>query len=369
MTTTASATRTIKFINKGGTYTAIIMSPSGDLIQEYDGDTTNLGTVSPDFSVLKPALYFVCTSSRVAEGIATPTSINFYFNGALIEWSGNQSTGTHEGLFEKISPSDGQPYYGIRIVQNIVRASNFASATIKMDAAIGFANSVTTDRIQASYTIPIQKASATSYRVTIVAGDDKNFVITEKKGTCILKAMVYQGSTEITENVTYKWQTMKSTGWEDIMGETAQTLTVQADNVWTYTEFRVVVTIGSSELSDIQGVLDATDPYEINPNPNPSDETITEDGDRSKVTYTPIVVKRGSSGNAMPGMTFYFIVRDAAGVILNKYQDGNSTESETEKTTANASSYDVTLAQCQQAGGDVALTIITADDKYNPSAT
>ena len=34
---TASTSRTIKFISKAGTYTAVIMSPSGDVYQEYEG--------------------------------------------------------------------------------------------------------------------------------------------------------------------------------------------------------------------------------------------------------------------------------------------------------------------------------------------
>lgn len=31
----ASTTRTIKFLSKAGTYTALIMSPTGDLYQEW----------------------------------------------------------------------------------------------------------------------------------------------------------------------------------------------------------------------------------------------------------------------------------------------------------------------------------------------
>ena len=76
----ASTTRTIKFLSKAGTYTALIMSPTGDLYQEWEGAQDEVTNIYPNFEVVKPLLYFVCTSSRVAEGVATPDAINFYFN-------------------------------------------------------------------------------------------------------------------------------------------------------------------------------------------------------------------------------------------------------------------------------------------------
>ena len=72
---TASTSRTIKFISKAGTYTAVIMSPSGDVYQEYEGTQDDVTAIYPDFSSVKPVLYFVCTSSRVAEGIVDPESL------------------------------------------------------------------------------------------------------------------------------------------------------------------------------------------------------------------------------------------------------------------------------------------------------
>ena len=85
----ASTSRTIKFISKAGTYTAIIMCSEGDLYQEWEGTQQDVTNISPDFATLKPKLLFVCTSSRVAEGVATPDSIDYYFNGTKITWSGD----------------------------------------------------------------------------------------------------------------------------------------------------------------------------------------------------------------------------------------------------------------------------------------
>lgn len=77
----ASCSRTIKFISKAGTYTAVIMSPSGDLYQDYEGTSSDVTAIYPNFGTMQPVLYFVCTSSRVAEGVADPDGMEYYFNG------------------------------------------------------------------------------------------------------------------------------------------------------------------------------------------------------------------------------------------------------------------------------------------------
>ena len=172
---TASTTRTIKFISKAGTYAALIMCPDGDIYQEWEGTLSDVTAIRPNFATTQPILYFVCTSSRVAEGIATPDSIDYYFNGTKITWSGDTSTGTFAGLFKKISPSGENLYYGLQIIANIAATAGYAPAVIKMVASISYGTQ--SDSIQASYTIPIQQATGSSYRVTIAAGDSKNFEI------------------------------------------------------------------------------------------------------------------------------------------------------------------------------------------------
>lgn len=340
----ASTSRTIKFISKAGTYTAAIMSPKGDLYQEYEGTTGDVTSVYPDFSKLQPILYFVCTSSRVAEGIADPDAMEYYFNDQKISFSGGTSTGTFAGYFKTEAPSGDQLYYGLQILKNIAALAGYAPAVIKMVATISYGTQ--SDQIQATYTIPIQQATGSSYRITIAAGDNKNFVITEKGGSCILKAMAYQSGNELTKNLTYKWEKAGVTDWEELQGKTSQTLTVSAADINTYGEYRVHVYRQGSEIgTDIQSVMDASDPFDIDPHPNPEDEAITEDTTgNGQVTYTPVVVKRGTSVKALDTL-FFFVLKDAAGVYLNS-----------DRTTPKAS-YTVTRAHCQQAGGDVSVTI------------
>lgn len=340
----ASTSRAIKFISKAGTYTAAIMSPSGDLYQDYEGTTNDVTAIYPNFEALKPILYFVCTSSRVAEGVANPDGMEYYFNGTKITFSGGVSTGTFAGYFKTVAPSGDQLYYGLQIVKNIAALAGYAPAVIKMVATVSYGTQ--SDTIQASYTIPIQQATGSSYRVTIAAGDTKNFVIATKGGSCILKAMAYQSGNALTKDLTYVWEKMGATGWETITGVTGQTLTVRADDINTYGEYRVHVYRAGAEIgSDIQSVMDTSDPYDIDPHPSPEDEAITEDTTgNGQVTYTPVVVTRGTSTKALDTQ-FYFVLKDAAGVYLNS-----------DRTTPKTSQT-VTRAHCVQAGGDVSVTI------------
>lgn len=346
----ASTTRTIKFVSKAGTYAAVIMCPDGDIYQEWEGTTAQITGVYPNFEVTKPILYFVCTSSRVAEGVATPDAINYYFNGTKIEFSGDTSTGTFAGIFKKIAPSGDNLYYGLQIVKNIAELAGLAPAVVKMVATVSYGTQ--TDQIEASYSIPIQQSTGNGIRVTIVSPDGKNFVINDKGGSCQLKAMAYQKGTELTANLSYVWEQMQgSSGWVVLTGKTTQTITVQDADINAYGEYRVTVNRGSEELGkDIQGVMDASDPLQIDPHPSPEDETITEDeSGNGEVTYTPVVVKRGTSTKALD-TTFYFVVKDAVGNYLNPGSIDVDKATET-----------VTREQCVQAGGDVSITITSKD--------
>ena len=346
----ASTTRTIKFISKAGTYAAVIMCPDGDIYQEWEGTTAQVTGVYPNFEQTKPKLYFVCTSSRVAEGVATPDAINYYFNGTKIEFSGDTSTGTFAGVFKKIAPSGDNLYYGLQIVKNIAELAGLAPAVVKMVATVSYGTQ--TDQIEASYSIPIQQSTGNGIRVTIVSPDGKNFVISNKGGSCQLKAMAYQKGTELTANLSYVWEQMQGrSGWVALTGKTTQTITVQDTDINAYGEYRVTVNRGNEELGkDIQGVMDASDPLQIDPHPSPEDETIMEDeSGNDEVTYTPVVVKRGTSTKALD-TTFYFVVKDAAGNYLNPGSIGVDKATET-----------VTREQCVQAGGDVSITITSKD--------
>lgn len=348
----ASASRTIKFISKAGTYSAEIMSPSGDLYQMYEGAPAQIVNIYPHFPTTQPILYFAIVSSRAAEGISTPDSVDYYVAGTKLTFdSSNVSTNNFNGEtghFKKIYPSSGQPYYGLQIIKNLVVAFNFAPVSIKMVGALSYGTQ--SDTIEATYNIPIQKSTGTQLMATIAAGDNNNFVLRDKNSTVILTAKAFRGGTEITTGLTYAWEKLTQSGWSTL-STTTRNLTVGNADVDTYGQFRVTISDGTESAQDIQSVLDASDPYEIDPRPTPEDETITEDeSGNGQVVYTPRVVKRGSTATALSCL-FTFIVKDSAGVYLNPAS---------ERTTP-AASCTVTRAYCLAAGGDVSIDIFAVE--------
>ena len=389
----ASTTRTIKFMSKAGTYMAIIMCPDGDLFQYWDGTGADQ-TVFPNFESTQPKLNFVCTSSRVAEGIASVGTLACYFNDIEIAFNASGystgvfctgTPGASGSYFKKYAADTNNPYPGLQILKNIAALSNYAPATIKMTGTVSYQTQ--TDAITASYTIPIQQKTPYVGKVTIEAGDDKCFVISSKGDSCILRAKAYGevngAMAALSVGLTYRWEQFNPSatgnvdGWVKLADFTqaeatasgcalgTSTLTVQESQIDTYGEFRLTVKRdGDFYGMDVQGVVDKSDPYDIEPRPEPADETIVEgDNTRDHVTYTPILVTRGGAP-VSPNPLYYFLVRDGAGNVLNKWRDGyeavNSSDP-MELSTNSMASYTVTEAQCLQAGGDVSITIQAAD--------
>lgn len=355
----ASKSVSIKFISRVGTYMAMIQSPSGDLYQEYQRNGDKV-TVMPDFSQTKPLLNFVCTSSRVAEGVSTPVSMRYYFNGVEITFdSAGKSSGLFTGLFERVVPSASQLYYGLRIVGNLVQASGYAPIVIKMVGKISAKAQSTevTDDIQADYTIPVGPYTGTAYRVTIAAGDAKSFILSSPDDSCVLVAKALQGNDEITSTLYYKWYKAVSTdtGWQLISDATTAKLTVKAADVTCTRDYKVEVYSDKSMAADkligydFVTVMDGSDPYDIEPCPSPLDITIEEDtSGNGSVTFTPKLVVRGKSQTI--DTKFYFTLKSPAGVVLNT--------DAARKPTVQLSSFTVTRDDCLHGGGtDISLTI------------
>lgn len=348
----ASTTRTIKFVSKSGTYTAMILCPDGDLVQEYKEIADGTVDVSPSFEGDdQPLLNFVLTSSRASE---TPVvdSMAYYVNGEKLTFdSDNKNTNeNYPGYFKKYVADANHTYCGLQILKNLVEPWSRTAVTVRMEAKVTYGTQE--DTIQASYTVAIRPATYDGYRVVIKAGDDNSFVIKSKGGSCILKATAWQGNDELVQGLSYKWYKSVSGGWELINGATSQTYTVKETNVDSYDEFMVEVYQGSTELgTDVQGVLDASDPYEIQSNPDPLDETIYEDTSlNGEVKYSPKVVSRDSGTVLESATKFYFMVRDAAGVILNP-----------DTSTTPAATGTVTRQNCIDGGGDVSIMITSVD--------
>ena len=367
----AIAQAVIKYRVKSGTYTTYVNSPSGDLVQYYTGTKSSIKKIYVDFHNSPRSIFLVSISSRQTEGVAT-FSDNIKVNVNGIDLSFNESHvnttpfGSNTGQFELVKSSDSLHYFdGVKIRENLLEDSQFAPITITLSAPVQYGTQ--TDILKASYTIPVMEYSGSGNIVTIKAADNNNFVITSKDtksdaSKVIMEACVYdvETGTEITQGLTYQWQEAVATneGWANISGKTAKTFEVTESDIATYGDYRVLVYENGSLIgSDTRSVMDATDPYVIELNPNPADETIDEDeSGNSKVTYTPKVVDR-RNGKVASGFLFCFSVKDAGGAPLNKWQNGNSDELDAEMATTPQKSYEVTRAQCAQAQGNVNLTV------------
>ena len=367
----AIAQTVIKYRVKSGTYTTYVNSPSGDLVQYYTGTKSSIKKIYVDFHNSPRSIFLVSISSRQTEGVAT-FSDNIKVNVNGIDLSFNESHvnttpfGSNTGQFELVKSSGSLHYFdGVRIKENLLVDSQFAPITITLSAPVQYGTQ--TDILKASYTIPVMEYSGNGNIVTIKAGDNNNFVITSKDTTSdasrvIMEAYVYdiESGTVIEDDLTYQWQKAVATneGWENIRDATAKTFKVTESDIATYGDYRVLVYENGTLIgSDTRSVMDATDPYVIELNPNPADETIDEDeSGNSKVTYTPKVVDR-RNGKVASGFLFCFSVKDAGGAPLNKWQNGNGDELDAEMATTPQKSYEVTRAQCAQAQGNVNLTV------------
>lgn len=375
----AKALLHVKFISKAGTYSAIIQSPAGDLIQEYK-DASGANPI-PDWSTNFQLLFFQCMSSRAAENSASGAvpilkeDIEYFVNGqklsfgtddicnGIVKSDGTVDTGSaFKTKFRRIDSNSTEkyPFPGLQIRGNLVQAFGLASGTVTMKAHISYGTQ--SDTIQAEYPITIRKAAGDSMRVTIEAGDEKCFTIREKGTSCLLKAQVYdQGALYSgTSGLQFQWFRMEGGQWKALsanpgLASTHQVLEVTDTMIDTYGLFMVKVTgLPTGDLVDTQSVSDLSDPYVITMDVTPDDMTIYEDGTNTEVKFTPHLVTK--SGKSVSTAKFFFTVMDAAGNILNP-GDANTYYNEGKVFTA-------TREQCLQAGGDLEIVIEATTDRF-----
>ena len=361
----AAATTTILFKRKIGAVSSTIISPNGDLVQYYNDTPTNPGKIYQDFTTLQPLIYLVASSSRATENLDFAGSVDVYVNNQLLTFKDEFSTNSFNGEtghFKLSKSSKGKSYNdGITIVKNLVTAFEGNQVVIKMVGRLTDGGG-TSDDISATYTIPVQKSTGSSYYVTIAAGDENNFIITSKDdeatNRCKLVVKVYSfdgEDTPITGGLTYNWYIESEEGWGDSIG-TSDNVTIMADNVKSMANVKVVVTKDGEKIgADIQTVRDNTDPMTIDLGASPKDETIIE-GSGGKVTYTPKLLFEGKEQD---GYLFQFAASDSSGMPLNTAGGDPNLAAATDPMA----SFDVTEAMCVQADGNVALSIYAVPKK------
>lgn len=358
----AAATTTILFKRKIGAVSSTIISPNGDLVQYYNNTPTNPGKIYQDFTTLQPLIYLVASSSRATENLDFAGSVDVYVNNQLLTFKDEFSTNSFNGEtghFKLSKSSKGKAYNdGIKIIKNLVTAFEGNQVVIRMVGRLSDSGG-SSDDISATYTIPVQKSTDSGYHVTIAAGDENNFVITSNNpkddtSKCKLVAKVYSidgGGTPITEGLGYNWQIESEGGWGSSIG-TSDNVTINASDVSSMANIKVTVTKDGETIgTDIQTVRDNTDNMTIDLGASPKDETIIE-GSGGKVTYTPKLLLEGKEQS---GYLFRFAASDSSGMLLNTA--GGDDDPSLAAATEAMESFNVTEAMCEQAGGNVALSI------------
>lgn len=347
--------RTVKFISKAGTYTAVLQSNRGQLWQSYQGDAATPNNIVPNWEGAGngPLLNFVVVSSRTSGSAGITSTPKWYFGNVLLNPSsvpGSDSAGTVinasvvvggtaynlADYFELVSPSTGQLYYGLRIKKNIVVIAQGTAVTIKAVGIIAGANF--TDDIQASHTINIYPQTGSAAQIDIldittvggVANVGRNFTFDADNQIITMKVESYIGSMRVDETaaqissngITYLWQRIENGAWVNVKDTnnqdvTTQTLNVTEQEVQTYAKYRCAVYKNSVLLGyGKANIMDSTDPYIIEPNPIPKDETIEDVGDT--VVYTPKIVTRGTGAEVseFSNMKYNFIFTASDGVVV-----------------------------------------------------
>lgn len=322
--TTATASRRIFFRSRGGSFSAILMADTGDLFQMYTANSLGQpgAPYYPDFTVAsnQPTITLSLTSSQ-SLGTVTPDSVEWIVNGVTLTFdstgkcNNKNGDGTNDARFFGRFQIDTTNLCQLKIIDNICNIAGGAGFVIEAKAVVD------TDFVVAHMPVSItEKTDNDVTKVTIAPAlnDTNNFTIPKQGGTCGIRARVFEdgGFREDSRTYYYKWEKLVGDSYVAFPGTSTLStangnkLTIHADDVDTYSNFRVTVyrdAAMSEELGqDTQGVLDASDPYDIVTSVESSKDGTTVDSDPSEtledtypdnayIRYTPKLVRRGET--------------------------------------------------------------------------
>lgn len=363
MSYSASQSRQIHFTSKGGGYSAIWMSSRGDLYQEYLQSGSDIKYYPNISSSTKVTMHLTVTSART-QGTVTPASVKYYANGTelVFNTAGACTTTGMTSVFHKNASGE------LEIIGNL---GNVTLGSFLLEAVVSMSSTSGTDTIHVSAPVTLLPyTGAESARVTIAPGDNQNFTISEKGGSCVLKALTMKGGQDITSGLTYEWY--KFTGGAFVkLTTTTQTLKVNEPDVDTYSLYKVIVKENGAELGfDTQGVLDASDPYDIiisssfNPGTTGANSVSTNDltlddemADTAYLEFTCQFVKRGQTTAVAGTQAFVFTV--VAGNGLQVFHP----------ETLSGNKCQVKVSDLKQYGSGVGDYEIIAEGTFTPATT
>lgn len=328
----ATVTGQIVVTSNGTTLHPILQCTTGDIYQNYKGDPSSSSVVVvPNFEAggaTKPKLVMQAYSAEQGAGNSfnlSKGSPTWFVNDVALAFNASHvstnTIGGTSGHFTEGSDTSGNPT--LTINKNLININGGNSFNIICKVDVSMSNTSVT--LQAMYPVYIAEGITDSKRVNIIATSDKNlFTITEKGGTCTVKAQVTDGSTITSEGYTFQWyypDSSSSDGWVLKQESTSPTFTIKETDVDTSIIVKCVARKdGEFYASDTQTINDVSDEYIIYPNPtdgndNPVAENFIQNSG-GKIVYKPYMRKRGSTANET-GVTFSMSLYSNAGVPIN----------------------------------------------------
>ena len=325
----ATVTGQIVVTSNGTTLHPILQCNTGDIYQNYDGNPASPSNVVPNFEAsgaTKPKLVMQAYSAEQGAGNSfdlskgSPTwivaDVTLTFNASHV--STNTIGGT-SGHFTEGSDSSGNPT--LTVNKNLININGGDSFNIICKVSVSMSNTSVT--LQAMYPVYIAEGVTDSKRVNIIATSDKNlFTITEKGGTCTVKAQVTDGNMVTSTGYTFKWYLPDANGgWVLKQNSTSATFTINETDVDSSIIVKCEAYKGNDfYASDTQTINDVSDEYILYPNPtdgndNPVAENFIQNSG-GRIVYKPYMRKRGSTANET-GVTFSMSLYSNAGVPIN----------------------------------------------------
>lgn len=325
----ATVTGQIVVTSDGTTLHPILQCTIGDVYQNYDGDPASPSNVVPNFEAsgaMKPKLVMQAYSAEQGADNSfdltkgTPTwivaGVTLAFNASHVS---TNAFGGVTGHFTEGSDSSGNPT--LTVNKNLVNINGGDSFTITCIVDISMGN--TNIKLRAMYPVYIAEGVIDSKRMNIIATSTKNlFTITEKGGTCTVKAQVTDGNMVTSTGYTFKWYLPDASGeWVLKQDSTSATFTINETDVDTSIIVKCEAwKAGGFFASDTQTINDVSDEYIIYPNPTDgNDNPVAENfkvNSGGKIVYKPYMRKRGSTANET-GVTFSMSLYSNAGVPIN----------------------------------------------------
>ena len=325
----ASITGQIVVTSNGTTINPILQCTTGDVNQNYDGEWNAPTQISPDFEASgarHPVVVMQAFSAEQGAGNSfdlTRGSTTWIVGGVTLAFNGSgvstNSFGGVSGHFTKGADSNGNPT--LTINKNLVKINSGDSFNIEAITSLSLEN--TNINLKAMYPVYIAKGVVSSKRVNILPTSSTNlFTITEKGGSCTVKAEVTEGTSVTSSGYTFQWYLPDSTNaWVLKQDSDSPTFTINETDV----DSSILVKCeaykaGSFYASDTQTVNDVSDEYIIFPNPTDgngnavAENFIQNSGGR--IVYIPYMRKRGSKTN-IEDVTFSMALYSNSGLPIS----------------------------------------------------